>query len=132
MALDISNTDSAGLYNWTIIYDLDSTIQRREYQLKELNSGLGHYLIDEKNGIFLDAYHIQNELISKFEVMGSTLIISYALEDDVMVFSVKVFPSKEVRVSGNIIDGKEEIPKVSSFQLKSSQVAKLYKKCLVE
>ena len=132
MALDIAKTDTTGLYNWTIIYGVDSTAQRRAYQLKEINPKIGHYLIDEKNGILIDAYFIQNELNSIFEVMGNTLIISYALKNSVLEFTVKVFPSKEKRVSGDNKGENLEIPKVRSFELKSAQVAKLYKKCLVE
>ena len=132
MALDISKTDSIGLYNWTIIYGTDSTAQRREYQLKEIDSQIGHYLIDEKNGILIDAFLIQNELNSIFEVMGNTLIISYALKNSELQFTVKVFPSKEKRISGDIEYETQEIPTVKSFELKSVQTAKLYKKCLVE
>jgi len=132
MSLDLSKTDTSGIYTWAIIYGKDYTAQRRDYQLKVIDPYIGHYLIDEKNGILLDAYHIHNELSSVFEVMENTLLTSYKIESGEMVFTVKLFPSKEVRVSGDTIIENQDIPKVSSFQLTVSQVARLQKKCLVE
>ena len=132
MSLDLAETDTLGTYTWAIIYGQDSTAQRRDYQLKEIDTSMGHYLIDEKNGILLDAYHIHNELSSVFEVMGNTLLTSYKLEHGEMVFSVKLFPSEEVRISGDTIMENQDIPKVSSFQLTVNQIARLQKKCLVE
>jgi len=132
MSLDLAKTDNLGIYTWAIMYGSDSTAQRREYELKEIDPSKGHYLIDEKNGILLDAYHIHNELISVFEVMGNSLITSYAIKNQELIFSVKMFPSKEIRVSGDTIILNQEIPKVNSYQMKISQVARLQKKCLVE
>lgn len=132
MALDISRTDSSGIYNWVILYGQDSTQQKRAYELKELDTKAGHYLIDEKNGIFIDIYHIKNEMTSIFEVMDNTLIISYKRENEYLEFTVKMFPSKEHRTTGGLTEGKEEVPVVKSFQYKIGQFARLNKKCLVE
>jgi len=132
MSLELSTTDTLGIYTWAITYGQDSTAQKRDYQLIEIDSSKGHYLIDEKNGIFLDAYHIHNELSSIFEVMGNTLLTSYKIENDELLFSVKIFPSKVVSVSGDTIIENQEIPQVSSYQLTVNQTARLQKKCLVE
>ena len=132
MSLELSTTDTAGVYTWAIIYGQDSTAQKRDYQLIEIDSSKGHYLIDEKNGIFLDAYHIHDELSSIFKVMDNILLTSYKIENDELLFSVKVFPSKEVRISGDTLIGNQEIPQVTSFQLTVNQIARLQKKCLVE
>lgn len=132
MALDISKTDTIGVYNWTIIYGADSMEQKRKYQLKELDSTTGHYLIDEKNGILLDVYLFNNELNSIFEVSGNTLFITYKRVLENLIFSVKVYSSKEIRISGNIKDQNQEIPIVNSFKLKTTQEALLHKNCLVE
>ena len=132
MGLEISASDSTENYNWTIIYGSDSTAQRREYELVAIDTSLGHYMIDEKNGIFLDLYHIHDEAISVFDVMGNSLLISYKRGDDKMIFTVEVFPSKEVRISGDTIINEQEIPEVKSFKLTSKQTAVLQKKCLVE
>lgn len=132
MSLDLAITDTVGVYTWAIIYGQDSTVQRRAYQLIEIDTSIGHYLIDEKNGILLDTYHIHDELSSVFEVMGNTLLTSYKLENNEMIFSVKLFPSEAIRVSGDTLIANQEIPKVSSFQLKTTQVARLQKSILTK
>lgn len=132
MALDLSKTDTIGLYNWAIIYGSDSTAQKRNYQLKEIDKSNGHYVIDEKNGIFLDAYYLNNDLISIFEVMGNSLITSYSLNDNQITFDIKMHPSEEIRISGDTLINNQEIPKVSSFKVSVYQKAILQKKCLVE
>jgi len=127
MSLDLSETDTSDVYTWAIIYGQDSTAQRRDYQLKEIDATTGHYLIDEKNGIILDAYHLHNELNSVFEVMGNTLLTSYKREKNEMIFSVKLFPSTAIRVSGDTLIANQDIPKVNSYQLTVSQTARLNK-----
>ena len=47
--------------------------------------------------------------------MGNTLMTSYKIDNDELIFSVRVFPSKEVRISGDTLIENEEIPQVSSF-----------------
>jgi len=132
MALDLSTTDTSGIYTWAIIYGHDSIAQRRDYVLKEVDKSLGHYVIDEKNGILIDAYHIHNELSSVFSVMGNTLVNAYRLEGNQLTFTVKIFPSEEIRTSGDTLLLDQKIPEVLSFQHTMSQVARLQKKCLVE
>ena len=132
MALEVTPTDSSSIYNWSIIYGKDSLAQVRAYQLVELNKETGHFMVDEKNGIFLDAYMRNNELTSIFEVMGNSLIICYEMTENHILFTVKFFPSKEIRTSGGEKMGDQDIPPVKSYNLKSTQIARLYKKCLVE
>lgn len=132
MSLELSETDSSGLYRWAIVYGRDSTAQKRDYQLIEVDKSKGHYIVDEKNGIVLDAYHMQNELTLIFEVMTNNLITTYRLEGEEMVFTVRVFPTKEVRISGDTLINEQKIPKVLSYQHTVNQVARLNKKCLVE
>ena len=132
MGLEIEKTDSADVYDWTIIYGSDSTAQRREYQLMTIDTSKGHYMIDEKNGIFLDGYHMHNAFVSIFDVMGTTLVIAYERKMEDMNFTVDVFPSKEIGISGDTLINGQEIPEVKSFQYTGRQRAVLNKKCLVE
>jgi len=132
MELDLSETDVPGIYTWAITYGEDSIAHKRDYVLKEIDSNKGHYVIDEKNGILIDAYHIHDELSSIFGVMGNTLVNSYRREGDELIFSIKIFPSKEIRVSGDTIMENQKIPEVASFQHTISQIGRLQKKCLVE
>ena len=77
MSLDNSITGVKGQFTWAIIYGTDSIAGRRDYLLKEVDKNKGHYMVDEKNGILLDAYLIDNELVSVFEVMGNSLTSTY-------------------------------------------------------
>ena len=132
MGLEIEKTDTVDVYDWTIIYGSDSTAQRREYQLIAIDTSKGHYMVDEKNGIFLDGYHMHDAFVSVFEVMDNTLVIAYERNMEGMNFTVDVFPSKEIGISGDTLINGQEIPEVKSFQYTGRQRAVLNKKCLVE
>ena len=128
MSLYLSETDTSGIYDWVILYGMDSLSDMRNYVLKEIDKSKGHYMIDEKNGILIDAYFIQNELTSIFAVMGNTLVCSYRREGEELIFAIKIFPSEKIRVTGDTIIENQNIPVVESFQHKSSQVARLRRK----
>lgn len=116
MALDNSITDVSGTYTWAIIYGSDSIAGRRDYLLKEIDKSKGHYIVDEKNGILLDAYFIDNELISVFEVMGNTLTSVYKREGNTLVFEITMYKSQHLDITGDTIIGSDTIPPVKNFK----------------
>lgn len=128
MSLDNSKTDSSGVYNWAIIYGADSIAGRRNYFLNTVDVTKGHYVVDEQNGIVLDAFLIDNELISVFEVMGNQLISSYKIEDDYLQFEILMFGSSEISITGDTIINNKDIPIVKSYMPKVVQKARLSKK----
>jgi len=89
MELHISETDSANVYNWRIIYK-DSASDDRKYLLRTIDQAKGRYVIDEKDGILLEANLLGNALISRFDTGGSLLEIQYTLQEDSIVFEVTV------------------------------------------
>lgn len=122
MELHISAADTAGVLNWRIIYN-DSATDDRKYLLRIVDAEKGKYVIDEKDGIQLEANLFRNKLISRFEVMGSLLEISYSLETDKIIFGVtsgKITPSL-------ITQSEQEQIEVKSYEVTSSQAAILYK-----
>lgn len=122
MELHISKTDSAGILNWRIIYS-DSAKDDRRYLLRTVDVSKGKYVIDEKDGILLDAYLFDNKLISRFEVMKSLLEITYTLEGDKIIFQVTSGKAESTSVSGSL----QEDIEVRSYSITSSQNAVLYK-----
>ncbi|MEM9544536.1 MAG: hypothetical protein AAGA77_01115 [Bacteroidota bacterium] len=132
MSLQISNTDTSGVYNWVLVYGKDSLADKRNYVLKEIDKSKGHYMIDEKNGILLDSYFINDELSSIFAVMGNTLVCSYRRKGQELIFSIKMYTSEKIRVSGDTLIAEQKIPEVKSYQHRINQEARLQKKCLVE
>jgi len=129
MSLENLRTDSADIFQWVIIYGEDKVNGKRDYILKTIDKAKGHYVVDEKNGILIDAYLFENKLISNFEVMGNQLTSIYERRDDQLIFEIIVNKSTPTQVSGNIkTDGKEDIPEVKSFPLIGYQKAVLTKK----
>lgn len=127
MALDNSATDVDSVWTWAIIYGEDTIAGRRDYELQTVDQTKGHYLVDEKNSIFLDAFLLENSLISTFKVGGSFLQISYELDGDKLLFTINVFPEKEIRTTGDTIHQGEDIPIVYLYKNSVSQKARLKK-----
>ena len=121
MELHISNTDSENIRNWRIIYR-DSTKDDRKYKLKTVDASKGKYLIDETDGVFLEANLYDNNLISRFEVMNNLLDISYKLESDKIVFEVSTSTAKS---TSSTLSQLEQI-EVKSYTVTSYQRAYLY------
>ena len=128
MALDNSVTDFSGQYTWAIIYGTDSIAGRRDYILNEVDISIGHYVVDEKNGILLDAHLIDNELISVFEVMGNTVSSTYKREGENMIFEIMMFKSDHTNITGDTIIGTDTIPPVKSYKPVIRQKAVLKRK----
>lgn len=123
MELHISKSDSAGLYNWHIIYG-DSSKDHRKYLLRTIDAVNGKYEIDEKDGILLGAEMLGNKLICRFIVQGSLIDITYELENDKLIFEVFAGSDTPVRST----TGSEENITVNSFMVTNYQKAFLQKK----
>ena len=122
MELHINKTDSQRVWNWRIIYT-DSTKDDRKFLLRIDDYNKGNYIIDETDGILLEANLFGNKLISRFEVMNSLLEITYTLGGDKILFEVsssKVKPTSVTQSQAEQID-------VKSYEITSYQTAVLYK-----
>ncbi|RMG22153.1 MAG: hypothetical protein D6730_17060 [Bacteroidetes bacterium] len=121
MALRLFPLDSTGHWQWHIIYGSGKARTVREYELVVQDSLKGHYLIDEKNGILLDSYLLGNSFCSLFEVGSSSLLVTYRLEGETLIFEVVAGKSEPLRQSG----GEGDIPPVQSYELSVKQCARL-------
>lgn len=122
MELHISKSDSQRVWNWRIIYR-DSTKDDRKYLLRIDDYNSGKYLIDEQDGILLEANLFGNKLISRFEVMNSLLEITYTLDGDKILFEVS---SSKVKPT-SVTQSQAEQVEVKSYEIISYQTAVLYK-----
>jgi hypothetical protein len=123
MRLNIQPETGESVYSWQLIYG-DAAKDNRPYHLKPVDSAVGHWVIDENDGILLDGYWIGNRFISTFSVQGSTITAVYWLvgkEMHIEMISTKVAVSRE---SGK---GTAEVPKVFSYPVSSYQKAILNK-----
>lgn len=123
MRLNIQPETEKSVYSWQLIYG-DAAKDNRPYQLKPVDTAVGHWVIDEHDGILLDGYWIGNRFISTFSVQGNTITAVYWLagkELHIEMISTKVVASRE---SGK---GTSEVPKVFSYPVSSYQNAILYR-----
>jgi hypothetical protein len=126
--LEMARTDTPNVFIWAITYGEDKVKGRRDYLLRVKDATKGHYIHDEKNSIYLDAFLIGNRLISDFAVEGTHLTSTYERVDDKMIFDIVFGDEKVLNTSGNTIEGSDTIPSVKSFKTKGYQRSILIKK----
>ncbi len=128
MALDIFEIGESGVWAWHIIYNPGKDQDKRSYLLIEVDKERGHYQIDEDNGIILDAYVLDNKLISSFSVSNSTLQTINTFLEDQMVFEVILCPQEAINTTGNMRVEDNQIPPVDSYKVSTYQRAVLKRK----
>ncbi|MBL7815773.1 MAG: hypothetical protein JNL70_12235, partial [Saprospiraceae bacterium] len=97
----MSKTDTAGVYNWNIIYGEDRTKGLRPYLLRTIDATKGQYLCDEMNTIKMESYLIGNKLFCSYTVAGNWIMSIYEKQnDDTMVFEIIFGKEKSVSESG--------------------------------
>lgn len=124
MEFHLEALDEAGNYAYQIVYIQDGNRQERHYNLITINSKTGEYLIDENNGILLNATFIDGSLYSMFEVQGTYLSTSETFYDNAMEFQITV--SRASDVSKSETEGDQSIG-VLSYPISSVHKARLLK-----
>lgn len=125
MEFHLQATDSIGKYSYTIVYGSGEKRQERKYFLIEKNATKGDYVVDEDNGILLNAKFSGNTLYSMFEVQGGLLTSRESFFSGYMDFEITYSNKAQQEKSG---DMGEEIPEVISYPIMVVQTARLYKK----
>lgn len=126
MKLNIAKkTDS--IYNWTIIYDFKGKEDIRAYELNIIDTKKGHYLIDEKNTIKIDAFYRNKIFTSFFKVMNSYIVATYTKDNDNIVFEIISATDKNTTTTGNSTFKGEEIPEVITYFVNGRQKGVLIK-----
>jgi len=106
-------------WDWTIIYGADVKKGTRAYTLYKKDKANGHYVIDENNGIVLDAYYLGNTLYSRFSVMGSLLTSMETRQGNTMTYTIISGKEKPINTTG----GQDDIPEVGSYNIVVEQQA---------
>lgn len=125
MQLHILPLDSVGQYSWTIIYGPDLEAGRRAYVLNTIDAAKGHYEIDERNTIAMEAYFLQDKLFSRFTVMENLLLSSTEMRNGQLVFEIisgSLVPASQT--GDAVVDG-EKIPPVATLPVTVLQRAVL-------
>lgn len=115
-------------HTFTIVYGEDTPENTRPYYLQTVDTSIGHYEVDEDNGIVLDDFLINGKLYSRFEVMGNLLLTTLEERDGQLIYEIISGPLEPIRNTGDqVIDG-EEIPPVNGYRIRVQQRAILDRK----
>ncbi|MCB0458887.1 MAG: hypothetical protein KDC74_02575 [Flavobacteriaceae bacterium] len=127
MQLDITAIQKDSVYDWKLTYDFNGTKDVRAYELHVVDTNKGHYQIDEKNSIILDAFLHTNTLTSFFSLIDSYIIASYTKEQDTIVFEIISGKYESIAATGSTEHEGENIPEVKSYLVNGRQRAVLTK-----
>lgn len=113
-------------WTWVIVYGEGKSRSPREYELVEIDAKKGIYQIDEKNGIYLNGYHIENAFRGQFSVMGSMITDAYERVGEDLIFTIISSKLDAPIASGDtiLVDG-DTIPPVFAYPIQVAQKAVL-------
>jgi hypothetical protein len=106
-------------YRWRIVYGKGPA---RDYELIPQEKA-GHFVIDEKNGLLIDAWLVGSTVYSQFQVEDSLIPVRYERTGDTLRFSLTVSSTRDPRTT-KMEKGKFE---AKAFRLESVHVAELKK-----
>lgn len=125
MGLNIQKLDS-GRWTFYISYGSGDKEQERLYELVVVDPLNGHYRIDEKNGIYLDAFYHDNCLYERFSVAGNMLTNSICKNEEQLYYEITFGAIDAITSSGDtILNATDTIPEVKSYGVPSVQKAVL-------
>lgn len=124
MEFHLTSTDTTDSYNYTLVYVVNGEAQPRNYTLKVKDRSKGEFVVDENNGIVLDAKWVGNRLYSMFEVQGNLLTTTETFYDDYMLFEITFASKTSANKSGTEGDNAVE---VFSYPITTVQSARLEK-----
>ena len=125
MELHLLKTDQTNEYDYTLVYGTGENRQERKYTLIKDSNNPKKFIIDENNGILLEAICFDdNTLYSMFEVSGNILTSTGRFHKDSMDFEITSSSKTHHLKSG----GKEQdVPEVVSYPIGSVQKGLLIK-----
>lgn len=104
-------------YKWRIVYGKGPA---RDYELVPQEKA-GHFVIDEKNGLLIDAWLVGSTVHSFFQVEDSLIPVRYERTGDVLRFSLSSWTAKDPRTTKATAGTLE----ARAFKLQAVQVAEL-------
>jgi len=124
MEFHLKAGDSTDVYVYTLVYGANEQRQERNYNLLAVNAEKGEYVVDENNGILLDAQWVDNTLYSSFEVQGNLLTTTERFHENTMDFEITFSSKESKKVTGT--EGENPI-EVISYPITVVQKAHLTK-----
>ncbi|MGB1307333.1 MAG: hypothetical protein ACPG6B_00380 [Oceanihabitans sp.] len=124
MEFHLNKTDSIGKHQYMLVYIFDGKRQERKYNLIEKDVVKGEYIVDENNGILLDAKLIDNTLYFMFEVQNNLITTTARFYKTSMDFEITFTDTKQKKESGT---SGEDAVRVTSYPISGIQKAHLTK-----
>ena len=119
MEMTIEPLKDSKNYHWRIVYGKGPA---RDYELVPQERA-GHFVIDEKNGLLIDAWLVGSTVYSQFQVADSLIPVRYELNGGTLRFSLTVSSTKDPRTT-KLTMGEFE---AKAYKLESIHVAELKK-----
>lgn len=128
MELIVAPTSDPARHDWTLVYDGHAGRQERKYTLIATDAAKGQYVIDENNGIVLDATIVDHVLHSHFIVQGNRIVVREELVNEgTEEAAIKIEMVTTVDASATVTGGKDGVPEVKTWKPVSIQRATLRK-----
>ncbi|MCP3858961.1 MAG: hypothetical protein GY704_04860, partial [Phycisphaeraceae bacterium] len=81
MELHVAPIPDRDAHTWTIVYGEGERRRVRAYEIVPVDAAAGHFRIDEKTSILIDAYLLGDALHSRFDVQNSSIDVRYVMRD---------------------------------------------------
>jgi len=124
MEFHLNTTDQTDQYQYMLVYIFDEKRQERKYTLIAKDASKGKYLVDENNGILLDAQLFDNNLYFMFEVEGTIITTTLRFYEDHIGFEITAANKATKNVTGQETT---EVSEVISYPITTMQKARLIK-----
>src|SRR5262245_20107069 len=121
MELHVGPIEGKQAYTWRIIYGVDKKRQVRNYELLPEGDKPGHFKIDEKNGIVIDARLMGDAIYCYFKVNEVLVSAKYQRRGESLFVEIASVGLKEPRVTGI----KSRMFEVEAYHLQFVQVGEL-------
>lgn len=122
MRVEIEAAEPGAAQPFRLIYGDPATAPVRDYVLTKVEGAKNHFVNDERNGILLDTYLVDDTLYSQFEIASVRIDSRFRLEGETLVSEMATFGVTAVRDTRPDADSTTI---VRSYPLRGVQVAKL-------
>jgi len=124
MEFHLITTEKTDQYQYILVYIFDGKRQERKYTLLVKDTVKGQYIVDENNGIVLDAQLFDNTLYFMFEVEGTIINTTLRFYENDMNFEITATSKDKKNVTGQETT---EVSEVISYPITTMQKARLIK-----
>lgn len=124
MEFHLIATEKTDQYQYMLVYVFDGKRQERKYTLLAKDASKGQYLVDENNGIVLNAQLFDNTLYFIFEVEGTIITTTLRFYKDAMNFEITATSKDKKHITGQETI---EVSEVISYPITTMQKALLLK-----